>query len=180
MRRPFRGDDMRPRPSFRTLCVTVGATILIAACTTAQRNNKVIQFCLYDTAGIDDLRSVMRSFADAQSMTFVDNSARTQAELRRIGLNSAPLPQGEPLINMGIYGHGGLGVTAGNLGLSGYQIALGFTEGGDATKGKRFADALVRQLDQRWELVEAPHPDERGASPLPNCGAGPAVRGSAP
>jgi hypothetical protein len=171
---------MRPRPSFRTLCITVGASILIAACTTAQRNNRIIQFCLYDTSGVDDLRSVMRSFADAQSMTFIDNSAQTQADLQRIGPNSGPLPEGEPLINMGINGPGGLGVTAGNLGLPGYQVALGFTEGGDATKGKEFADALVRELDQRWELVEVPKPDERGAFPLPNCGARRAVRGSVP
>lgn len=171
---------MRPRPSFQTLCITVGASILIAACTTAQGNNRIIQFCLYDTAGVDDLRSVLGSFADAQSMTFIDNSAQTQADLQQIGPNSGPLPEGEPLINMGINGPGGLGVTAGNLGLPGYQVALGFTEGGDATKGKEFADALVRELDQRWELVEVRNPDSRGAFPLQNCGARRAVRGSVP
>jgi hypothetical protein len=160
---------MRPRPSFWTLCITVGASILIAACGAAQRNNRIVQFCLHDTAGIDDLRSVMRSFADAQSMTFIDNSAQTQADLERIGAKSPPLPKGEPLINMGINGPGGLGVTAGNLGLPGYQVALGFTEGNDATKGIAFTNALIRELDQRWELVEVPNPDERGAFPLPNC-----------
>lgn len=167
---------MRLRSSFWTLCVTVGASILIAGCAAAQRNNRIVQFCLHDTAGIDDLRSVMRSFAEAQSMTFIDSSPQTEADLQRIGVNSPPLPEGEPLINMGINGPGGLGVTAGNLGLPGYQVALGFTEGGNATKGKAFADALVRELDQRWELVEVPNPDERGAFPLPNCGGERAVR----
>ena len=164
------------RPSFWTLCIIVGASILIAGCGAAQRNNRVVQFCLYDTAGINDLRSVMQEFADAQSMPFIDNSAQTQAELQRIGVDSRPLPEGEPLINMGINGPGGLGVTAGNLGLPGYQVALGFTKGTDAAKGKAFADALVRELDQRWELVEVPNPDERGAFPLPNCAGEPAAR----
>lgn len=62
-------------------------------------------------------------------MTFIDNSAQTQADLQRIGVNSPPFPEGEPLINMGINGPGGVGVTAGNLGLPGYRVALGFTEG---------------------------------------------------
>lgn len=171
---------MSLRPSFRTLCITVGASILIAACGAAQSNNRIVQFCLHDTAGIDHLRSVMRSFADAQSMTFIDNSAQTQADLQLIGVNSPPLPEGEPLINMGINGPGGLGVTAGNLGLPGYQVALGFTEGTDATMGKAFADALVRELDQRWELVEVPNPDERGAFPLPNCDGEGVARRSVP
>lgn len=160
---------MRLRPSFRPLCVIAGASILIAACGAAQRNNRIVQFCLYDTAGIDDLRSVLRSFADAQSMTFIDNSGQTEADLRQIGVASPPLPEGEPLINMGINGPSGLGVTAGNLGLPGYQVALGFTDGTNPTKGTAFADALVRELDQTWELVEVPNPDQRGAFPLPNC-----------
>ena len=171
---------MRLRPSFWTLCITVGASILIAGCGATQHNNRIVQFCLHDTAGLDDLRSVMRSFADAQSMAFIDNSAQTQADLQRIGVDSPPLPEGEPLINMGINGPGGLGVTAGNLGLPGYQVALGFTEGPDAAKGKAFADALVRQLDQRWELVEVPNPDERGAFPLPNCDGERVARPSLP
>lgn len=168
------------KPSFWTLCIAVGASILIAGCGAAQRNNRIVQFCVHDTAGVDDLRTVLRSFADAQSMTFIDNSAQTQADLQRIGVESPPQPEGEPLINMGINGPSGLGVTAGNLGLPGYQVALGFTEGTNAPKGKAFSDALVRELDQRWELVEVPNPDERGAFPLSNCDGEQVARHSAP
>ena len=48
----------------------------------------------------------------------------------------------------------GVGVTAVNLGLPEFEIALGFSEGADAEFAHRFADKVLKRLGERLTPVE--------------------------
>jgi hypothetical protein len=71
-------------------------------------------------------------------------------------------------IDVHIEGKGGMGVTAGNLGLRPYQVALGFTAGSDEAKAHRLSDQLVQALSQRWHVETIPQ--GKGAFPMKSCG----------
>jgi hypothetical protein len=70
---------------------------------------------------------------------------------------------------MGIdLGHG-VGVTVSNLGLPGFQVALGFSEGSRPREAQRFAETVIRKLEARWRVQTVPIPAESGARPMSGC-----------
>jgi hypothetical protein len=72
------------------------------------------------------------------------------------------------VINIGVLRKDGLGFGVGNLGLPGYQIALGFSEGsGNAAEAREFADRVVKRLEQRWHIDVVPA--GQGATPMSDC-----------
>ncbi len=113
----------------------------------------MIQACLVNDQGFANLALMLKAIANSQNMHFIDGSAQTQADL---GLMSPPVLQTEPgghVVNTGVDGDDGLGLTAGNLGLSKHQVALGFSAGSDLKQTHRFADIVVKELQSKW-LVE--------------------------
>jgi hypothetical protein len=60
-------------------------------------------------------------------------------------------------------------VTAGNLGLPGYQVALGFSEGSNPSDAHRFAQMVVSKLEEHWHVEIVPDPAKSGALPMKNC-----------
>jgi len=60
-----------------------------------------------------------------------------------------------------------MGVTAGNLGLPGYEVALGFSEGSSGAEAREFANKVVKRLEQHWQVEIVPA--GTGAKPMGGC-----------
>jgi hypothetical protein len=68
---------------------------------------------------------------------------------------------------VGVEANDGLGLSAGNIGLNKFDVALGITEGSRPVDARRFADVVVKELQQRWIVKTLP--PRTGAFPDPTC-----------
>lgn len=107
---------------------------------------------------------MMKLIAQLEHMNFLDHSAETKRDLKVIGA----LPEQTLVINMGVDREDGVGLGAGNLGLPGYQVVVGFSEGSNPPEAHTFADKVVSRLKTRWNVETVPA--GKGALPLKMCG----------
>jgi hypothetical protein len=110
----------------------------------------------------------MRVAAASERLQFIDNSAQQARDLKYIGADKLLKRDASLAIDVHIEGNSGMGVTAGNLGLPPYQVAIGFTEGADALKAHRLAARLIQAPSQQWHVVTIPV--DKDAMPIKNCG----------
>jgi hypothetical protein len=123
--------------------------------------------CVVDERGVAELKGLMRATAASEHLRFIDNSAQQSSDSKSIGTDKL-LKRASLAIDVHIEGKGGMGVTAGNLGLPPYQVALGFTEGSDAAKAHQLSARLIQALSQRWQVETIPA--GKGALPMKRCG----------
>lgn len=133
----------------------------------SERPFLVVQTCLENEQGVDRLRRLLNTIAIENGLDYVDSSRARQGELHRIEDFGVPVPSAEGLINIGIRGSRGFGLTAGNLGLSQYEVAIGFSKGRDHAAAEAFSETVVAALRMEWEVYTVP--EGRGAFPLPGC-----------
>ena len=93
-------------------------------------------------------------------MDYQDRSAVTQKEL--VTLEQAP---DYPVLNISAHDAAGVGWGGGNLGLSAYEMSIGFSEGTNPAAGHAFAEDVIQRLGTKWTVYEVP--SNRGA--LPRC-----------
>jgi len=122
----------------------------------------MIQICLKDKQGVTLFMDTMKSIARSKHMKFIDGSQATQENLA--SLKASPKYK---LIYIGIDGKDGMGMEGGNLGLSAYEVALGFSEGSNPADAHRFADMVVTELKKKWSVYAVPR--GRGALPMKSC-----------
>jgi len=132
------------------------ALLALNGCSRSKEPAMIVEMCLGDQKGLRLFIETMRQIASTEHMTFIDNSAKTQRELDVVGQSNINESQDAHVLNIGIEGDDGLGVTAGNLGLARYQVALGFTKGSSDTEGSQFADVVVRELRTKWMVTRVP------------------------
>jgi len=125
------------------------------------------QLCVQDKAGMAQLIDELRAVAVARGMRFADNSADTERDLGTVGYAGRERADGSPVLNVAVEREDGMGVGAVNVGLPGYQVALGFTEGSDRLETQRFADAIIRELEKYWQIERLP--PGSGVLPKPGC-----------
>lgn len=152
----------------RKLGFVIGMALCLQGCSRTQESFLTIQACLVDQQGVAQFLSTMRAIAKSENLKFVDGSAETGSALKTIGADKYLEGDTALTIHVGIEGEGGMGVTAGNLGLPPYQVALGFTAGSDAAKANRLSDRVVQALSQRWYVETVPQ--GKGALPMKTCG----------
>lgn len=111
--------------------------------------------------------SEMQSLARAENMKFIDNSENTARQLQASGYEAKERTHGSYVINIGVQRSDGMGVTAGNLGLPGFEVALGFSQASDAVAANAFADRVKARLAAHWDLVTVPA--GAAAKPLGGC-----------
>jgi hypothetical protein len=70
---------------------------------------------------------------------------------------------------MGFYRRDGVGLTVTNLGLPGYQVAVGFSEGSNSVDAHRLAQMVKSKLAEHWHVEDVPNPATSGAFPIANC-----------
>lgn len=107
-------------------------------------------------------KDAMREVAKENDMEFVDGSANTARDL-----SSLKQHPGYEIIYVGIRGKDGVGLEAGNLGLSAHEIAIGFSEGSDKSAALELEGAVVSALRREWQVHVVP--PGQGAIPLNNC-----------
>jgi hypothetical protein len=153
---------------FKSLGVIASLALILQGCSKMQESFLTVQTCLVDQAGVIQFKSMMRSVAKVEDLKYIDNSAHQGASLKTMEADKLLKRDAALAIDVHIEGPGGMGVTAGNLGLPPYQVALGFTEGSDAAKAHRLSDRLVQALSQRWRVETVPQ--GKGALPMKTCG----------
>jgi len=136
-------------------------------CAQGKRPFEIVQICLNDEQGISVLKQELRLIANSEKMEFIDNSAETEKDLKAVSSPNNDKVMEGPIINVGVLREDGVGLIAGNVGLPGYQAAIGFSEGENPVYARAFARKVVKQLAQHWQIIFVS--PEKGAQPLKNC-----------
>lgn len=123
----------------------------------------MVQTCLGDEQNVVLFENMLRAIAQSKNMTYVDGSKSTQKDLVDLKVNA-----GYQLINVGVERDDGIGLMAGNLGLSAYEVAIGFSEGSNPVEARQFANLVVGALKERWRVEVVPQ--GQGAFPMKGCG----------
>jgi hypothetical protein len=130
----------------------------------------MVQMCLGDEKGAALFMSTMKGIAQSQNMAFIDGSRKNQEDL--VQLKVSPNYR---LIDIGIERKDGVGLSAGNVGLSAYEVAIGFSEGSNPVEAHQFTDVTVGTLKQAWDVHVVP--SGQGAFPLKGCSSSAAKHG---
>jgi hypothetical protein len=138
--------------------------LCLHGCTQGKQSFLVIQFCLVNDLNLTHLRDTLATIAHAERMKFIDDSAIVKENMKDLGT-----AQRAPTISLRVEQGDGLGLTATNVGLPGYQVAIGFTAGADKNLSRTFADRVVQELKKNWDIKTVP--SGRGAFPLSDCPA---------
>jgi hypothetical protein len=112
--------------------------------------------CVRDAQGMVLFIDEMKSIATQEKMEYRDGSEDTKRGLEIIGDAGARRVDGSPLINILVERRDGLGVTAVNVSLPGYQIALGFLLGANELEAQQFLEKVVKRLRQHWRVDVLP------------------------
>jgi hypothetical protein len=150
-------------------CV-IGYVMLLAimcGCTPGKHSFLIVQTCLADQKGTDDFVDEMRSIARVENMEFLNSSNEVAQQLENSGSLGRERTHDSKVLDISVQRADGLGVTAVNHGLPGFEVALGFSEGTDAPSAHAFADRVVRTLGRRWKLEIVPA--GMGAKPKGDC-----------
>jgi hypothetical protein len=166
IRRAHRGLLTLSRAS-RLVCALTGLSLMLWGCVDSGREGPFLtaQLCVRDEAGMAQLIDELRAVATARDMRFFDYSADTERSLANVGHPARD--DGSPVVYVGVDGGDGLGVRATNVGLPGYQVALGFTEGRDRLETQSFTDEVIERLERHWQVERLPA--GTGALPQPGC-----------
>ena len=140
---------------------------VLGACTRGNGPDLLVQVCLRDEQGVAAFKSALRSIATAERMNYIDASATTARDLKVIGATDDRMHTTGGLVHVGIDGHGGVGLTAGNMGLDKYEVAIGFSNGPPDTERRKFSDVVVSELMRQWQVKVVP--EGSGALPDENC-----------
>jgi hypothetical protein len=151
------------------VCVLVFAwASVLSGCAPGKRPFLIAQVCLANAQDVSTFTSELRSIANLEGGRFVDDSENTQRDLHAIGNANVDKMISRPVINIGVERGHGVGLMAGNIGL-GNGVAIGFSEGSNPPEARKFAQMVIRKLEERWHVEIVPNPAESGALPMKNC-----------
>jgi len=128
----------------------------------------MVQICLADQQDVAAFIEEMDAIAQAKGLKFVDGSASTKRSVEDLGYVNPRKSEGGPSIDIGIRDEKGLLAAAGNLGLPGFEVAVGFNQTTDPIAARKFADFAIGQLKRRWHLEMLP--PGVNATPMAGCG----------
>jgi len=146
---------------------TVAIAGVLSACARGKGPDLLVQVCLRDEQGVASFKSALQSIARAERMKYVDASETTARDLKVIGATYDRMHAAGGLIHVGIEGQSGVGLTAGNMGLNKYEVAIGFSDSPPGTEQRRFSDLVVSKLVRQWQVKVVP--TGSGALPDESC-----------
>jgi hypothetical protein len=147
-------------------CLISLSMLALSGCNSHREENVTVQMCLRDDKGIRRLRDILQETAHSERMAFIDNTANFRRELALVSQTPNEKDMARWVIDYVVQMGDGMGVTAGNLGLSPHQVALGFTPGWHH-RDEGFAQRLIAKLEREWKVIRT-SPDQ-GALPLRDC-----------
>lgn len=145
-----------------TIALLVGFLGFAQGCSKGKGPFLMVQLCLQNQQNVHLFEDVMHEITIAEHMTYVDRSETTQRELAE--LKVAPPFK---ILNQSGYRADGVGWSAGNIGLSAYEVSIGFSEGSDPVEARKFADMTVAKLRKKWYVYTVPQ--GKGAVSLKRC-----------
>jgi hypothetical protein len=140
---------------------------LVIGCTPGKHPFLMAQMCLTNDQGVAGFIDELRAIAATEQMAFADNSKDVKRELEIVGYSDRDRTRGSHVLNIGVQRADGLGIGVSNVGLPGYQVALGFSEGNSAVDAHAFANRVVDRLSKRWPVSVVP--SGAGAKPMSGC-----------
>ena len=143
------------------------SVIGLLGCAPGGGSFSIIQLCVVDEAGIARFKTEMASIAAAEALPYRDASADA---LWGKEAGRFPMEHFATLKNVmwvQVNRSDGMGVGAGNMGLSDFDVALGFTEGSDPQAAREFAARVTQRLAGLWDIRTVPAGS--GAHADPNC-----------
>ena len=146
------------------ICGLLACMFWLAACTPTKHPFLMVQVCLQNADQLEVLKSELESMARQEGMRYIDRSADTEQEMKRLEVYE--YPDGW-LLNVGARAADGFSFGASNFGLGPYDVAIGFN-GDHANKShSRLAERLVSKLSGIWKVKVVP--EGTGAFPDPRC-----------
>lgn len=153
--------------SIATAAALIIAAVVLNGCTSGKHPFLMVEMCLSNAQGARVLTDELRSIASAEKLDFIDRSSETERELKTVGYTGKERTANSRVINIGVLRRDGMGLGAGNLGLPGYQVAIGFSEGSNSIEAHQFADRVLKRLGQHWRIDTVPA--GTGAKPMVDC-----------
>ncbi|MFT3897208.1 MAG: hypothetical protein QM719_05870 [Thermomonas sp.] len=146
----------------------LAAAALLCGCEVGRGPVVQIQTCVENESGISDLRKILRRSALDAGLEFTDYSSKRPAELKAAGVSLAFLRKPEDYFEVSANNGAGAGFAAGNLGLSSFEVSIGFNGGDKAgIEAKALAARVVPEISKRWPVLIVPA--DRGALPTGQC-----------
>lgn len=128
----------------------------LSSCSKTQESFLTIQTCVINDDGMRDFLVMMASVSKQFELRYVDGSKSTRDGLVDTAQSGRDVNEAARVINIGLEGDAGLGLTAGNLGLAPHQVAIGFTAGRNRVLANRLADTVVTRLSKHWRVISVP------------------------
>jgi hypothetical protein len=137
---------------------------VLCSCTPGQKPFLIVQICLGDEQSLASFIAIVESISQLENMNVIDGSAKAKTDLEQL----RALHQPDPIIQINVVGKNGVAMGIDNIGLPGYQLALGFSEGSDPAAAHMFATKVIDSVKYNWPVVYVP--SGQGALPLKTCG----------
>jgi hypothetical protein len=141
--------------------------LLLAGCAPSKGPLMMVQMCLSNERDVGEFVDELKLISTGEKMEFVDNSRNAEQELKHLNYAGRDRSDGSRLIDIRVIRNDGMSIGATNLGLPGYQMVMGFSEGSDATESREFANRTLLRIKKRWSV--RPVPAGTGAQPLADC-----------
>jgi len=159
--------EQRMPKRFLEVGALVIASLLLTGCAPGKRPFLMVQMCLSNQQGVEEFISELKSVASEEKLELIDNSRNAQQELKQLGSADGERPDGSRLIDIRLTRKDGMGLGAINVGLPGYQVAVGFAEGSSLPEAQQFANRTLVRFRTHW--LVAPVPDGAGAQAMAGC-----------
>ena len=129
---------MRIRLGIYCIVTCVSSAVLID-CRAGKDPLLMAQLCFSNKEAQSAYVKTLQSIAETEGLQFSDTSGSTQRGLDTIGYVGTERGDGTAVLNIGAVRSDGMGFTAVNLGLPGYQVLMGFAEGSNPREARQFA-----------------------------------------
>lgn len=138
-----------------SLPLSIAVLVLLFACSPGKASFRAVQLDLANAQGVALFIAEMKLIAIEEKMEYIDGSKETERGLNTIDYVDRGRTDGSPTIHLAVQRSDGMGVTAVNVSLPSYRLALGFTEGSNGIEARRFSDKVITRLEQHWRVEES-------------------------
>ncbi len=164
---PARSDYSSGLPNVVRTAASIVLACFLASCSQGQRPFLIAQVCLQSPADVDLFLAELQHLSISEKLESVDASKSTAQKLAVMGAGDLVKDRAGKVVDVLLRRKDGVGVAATNVGLPGYQVAIGFSAGADDRAASLFAERIIGVIGERWRVEAAS--GEAGAKGLANC-----------
>jgi hypothetical protein len=133
-----------------TLCAVTA--LGLGGCAPEQRSTSIFQLCVGDEQGLARFKAQMASIANAEALPYRDASSEALWGKEPGRDSMRHFRTLENVVWVLINRSDGMGVGATNIGLSDFDVALGFTQGSDPAEARAFTTRVTHRLATSWDV----------------------------